>query len=214
MSKPKSKRHGSHPSALLAPVEGLPALLARVEHQYERLGTMTASFRQSVVSASGTFSKKPKESSGTIKVRYPDQFRWETIKPDPTLVVSDGKSFWQYTPPFDSSEPGQVIEGSARRFRNTLAGALLAGNFRSLVPIRDLGDERYEVLPKRGTAGAVKRVEFTVDPQQLVMTGLTLIHADGTTTSIELSDIKAGATVEDREFQFVVPPNTDRIKAK
>lgn len=36
--------------------------------------------------------------SGTVAVKRPNLFRWDTQKPDENLLVSDGKTVWYYNP--------------------------------------------------------------------------------------------------------------------
>lgn len=54
-----------------------------------------ANFTQTVVSPDGDIIMN---GQGTAQVLRPSQFRWETEKPNETLLVSDGQDVWYYDP--------------------------------------------------------------------------------------------------------------------
>src|SRR5690606_10701316 len=136
----------------------LPPLLVEVEAKYSAAATLEADFKQ--VNEISSLGRK-KTSSGILWLKRPDKFRWQTNEPDPNLLVSDGKQFWFYTPPFDEGENGQVIVRKSSEVQTDLARALLAGSFSAAsdVTISPKGDNRFVVVPEPGTAGSVKEAE-------------------------------------------------------
>ena len=143
-------------AALAAPTEArakatheVPEALQKVEARYKEAGTLQAAFEQEEVSKALGDMKK---SQGKIAWKAPDRLRWETETPDPNLLVSDGKTMWFYTPPFDESEKGQVIIRKASQMKNRLIDALLAGRFSSAVKqglrIEALPDNTFKLLPR------------------------------------------------------------------
>ncbi|HLD99470.1 MAG TPA: outer membrane lipoprotein chaperone LolA [Bdellovibrionota bacterium] len=200
-------------SLTLQPVHAakLPPLLQEVEAKYARATTLEADFSQiNVVSA----LKRTKTSSGHIQFKRPDKIRWETVKPDPNLLVSDGKKFWFYTPPFDEGEQGQVIEKKTSEVQTKFAHALLSGSFSIArnMKVKQEKPSRFALIPKKGTAGTVIRAEIEVDPGEKLIKKVILSHRDGNRSEISLSAIKLGEPLEDRLFNFVPPPDTDVIK--
>lgn len=104
----------------------LPKALQEVEKRYAEAGTLFAEFKQlNETAATG----QKKESQGILYAKRPGKVRWETRSPDANLLVSDGKKFWFYTPPFDEDERGQLIERKASEVQTKLANALLSGSF-------------------------------------------------------------------------------------
>ncbi|ART83503.1 outer membrane lipoprotein carrier protein LolA [Oceanisphaera profunda] len=55
----------------------------------------SADFSQQVFDEQG---KPMQTGKGTMQLARPDQFRWHTVSPDESLIVSNGKSVWMYDP--------------------------------------------------------------------------------------------------------------------
>src|SRR5690606_34882256 len=109
-----------------------------------------------------------KTSEGILQAKRPDKVRWETVSPDPNLLVSDGSRFWFYTPPLEEGERGQVMIRKSNEIQSQLATALLSGSFSVAknMKIQAKGPSRFELIPKPGSAGTVTRAEIQVDPQE------------------------------------------------
>jgi outer membrane lipoprotein carrier protein len=192
----------------------LPPLLEKIEEKYKVAKTIVAEFNQ-INELAALKQKKP--SSGKITVKRPNKVKWETLKPDVNLLVSDGKKIWNYTPPFDEDERGQVIEMKTKNFKSSLAAALLAGSFSVAkdMKIQKLEkDSDYSLLPKKGTAGSIKEALIKIDTDKLYIVQVVLVHKEGNRTEINLSNIELGKEIDDKIFEFEVPPNTDRVDQK
>lgn len=189
----------------------LPPLLTEVEQKYADAKTMIAEFSQVNEIAA---LKQKKSSTGVIAVKRPDKLRWETVKPDPNLLVSDGKRFWLYTPPFDEGERGQLIERRSSEIQSRLASALLAGKFSVArdMRIRKKSSSRYDLIPKPGSAGTVVRAEIEVNPEKKLIEKVVLQHKGGNRSEITLTGIRLGEELADDMFVFVAPPDTDRVE--
>jgi outer membrane lipoprotein carrier protein len=185
----------------------LPQLLREVEDKYAKAATLSAEFTQvTESSAMGT----RKTSSGVIQARRPDKVRWETRQPFPSLLISDGTTFWNYTPPVDADERGQLATGKTSKFNTKLASALLAGSFSSAQStFRVDGATRFTLVPRKGTAGTVREATVVVDPVQRTIVEVTLLHQGGNKAVITLKAIELGKALDDSLFRFEVPPNTD-----
>ena len=68
---------------------------ARMEAFSKGMHSVTATFSQSVTDANG---HRGDESSGTLALEAPRQFRWETTKPYQQTIVADGSKVWVYEP--------------------------------------------------------------------------------------------------------------------
>lgn len=189
----------------------LPPILTEVEKKYTDAKTMIAEFAQVNEVAA---LKQKKASSGVIAVKRPDKLRWETMKPDPNLLVSDGKRFWFYTPPFDEGERGQLIERRSSEIQSRLASALLAGKFSVArdMRIRKRTVGRYDLVPKPGSAGTVILAEIQVNPEKLLIEKVVLKHKGGNRSEISLTGIRLGEDLGDEMFVFEAPPDTDRVE--
>lgn len=191
----------------------VPEALQKVEARYKEAGSLQASFEQEEVSKALGDTKK---SQGKIAWKAPDRLRWETETPDPNLLVSDGKTMWFYTPPFDESEKGQVIIRKAAQMKNRLIDALLAGRFSSAVKqglrIEGLPENTFKLLPRKGTVGTLKVAQVKIEPEKHQIIQVSLEYRDGNRSSISLSSIELGKAIPTESFTFKVPPRTDTLK--
>lgn len=201
--KPKASSRGS------ASQVSIPAVLRDVERVYTEAQTLVADFVQENEIAS---FKQKKTSSGNILIKRPHKVRWETLKPQVNLLVSDGKTYWYYTPPFDEGERGQLITQKTAQVQSQLAQALLSGRFSVTrdMKIQEEGANEFLMTPKTGTAGTVLRAKIRVQDKKIVQ--VTLEHQGGNRSVIQLSNIRLGEPIRDELFVFIPPPGTDRIR--
>ncbi|HTL13241.1 MAG TPA: outer membrane lipoprotein carrier protein LolA [Bdellovibrionota bacterium] len=186
----------------------LPPLLQDVEKHYSTAATLKADFVQVNELAA---LNRTKESNGTIYFKRPDKLRWETKAPEPNLLVSDGKKFWFYTPPFDATEDGQVVIRKSSEVQTRLARALLSGAFSAArdMTIKPLEAGEFELIPKKGTAGSVLKCLIHIDGPSKLIDRLVLEHAGGNRSEIRLTGIELGKPLEKGLFSFTPPPHTE-----
>ena len=192
--------------------EKLPSLLLQIEQKYKKAGSLEAHFAQE--NQNPQLSQKKKMSAGKIFIRFPSQLRWDTQKPDPQLLVSDGQTFWYYTPPFDSDEPGQLIEKKASQVQSELAHERLSGAFSSLRSARITQESptRFLITPKAGSAGNVREALIEVNSKALLIEKVTLFHTGGHRSEISLTEIELGKSLPQSLFHFKAPPGTEHLK--
>ncbi|MGE4107239.1 MAG: outer membrane lipoprotein chaperone LolA [Bacteriovoracia bacterium] len=205
-------RAGSEPAPKTKAVKPtpIPKTLAEIEAHYAKKGTLEARFEQVEEIAS---TQTRKNSGGTLMVKRPSRFRWQTETPEPSLFVTDGKKMWQYTPPFDETDHGQVLVQDASKVQSKLADALLAGQFSQVkgLKIQQLKEGQFELVPKKGSAGTVVRATVQVDAQAKLITEVALEHAGGNKAQIKLSKIALGGALKDESFQFTPPAGTSVV---
>lgn len=81
---------------------------ARLESFSAGIQTISVNFEQSVIGAKGN---RGEISSGTLALKAPRQFRWETTSPYSQLIVADGNRVWIYDPDLEQvSVRGQGAE--------------------------------------------------------------------------------------------------------
>lgn len=193
-----------------APPKRLPQLLQEVEKKYTKAATLKADFSQS--NNNPSFSQK-KISSGKIFIKRPSKIRWETEKPDPSLLLGNGKKYWYYTPPFDAEESGQVIEKPASEVQSKLANALLSGEFSvaQSMSIQQKTPSVFTLVPQSGTAGTVSKATIEINLKTKVIQKVILDHNGGNHSEISLSHIILGDPLDDDLFIFHAPPNTETM---
>ncbi|MEP6483887.1 MAG: outer membrane lipoprotein chaperone LolA [Rudaea sp.] len=68
---------------------------SKLDEFAKNIMSISADFQQQV---SGSNKSKGKSSEGTLALKAPRQFRWETTKPFKQLIVADGEKVWIYDP--------------------------------------------------------------------------------------------------------------------
>ncbi len=189
----------------------LPVLLQEVQARYRSSAGIQARFTQ-VTEIKAT--RQTKQAKGRIWIKRPDRLRWETLEPDPNLLVSDGKLFWFYTPPFEAGDRGQVIIRKKAQVQTRFLNSLLSGSFdfgKDAVQVETKSDRSFLLKPKAGSAGDVLSAEIAIDPSGKTITGVVLTHTSGNLTRISLEEIRLMPKLEESLFHFVADRNTDKI---
>ena len=189
----------------------LPPLLEEVQAQYQKSAGIEAQFDQ-ITDIKAT--KQVKKAAGKIWIKRPNKLRWETLNPDPNILVSDGKTFWFYTPPYEKGDRGQVIVKKTAQVQTQFLNALLSGTFsftNGSATIESKSSNEFILKPKAGTAGDVQTAEITIDPTKHTVSRLVLTHTSGNRTEIKLKEINLNSKLEDKLFHFTPDRNTDKI---
>lgn len=189
----------------------LPRLLNEVKSLYQKSDGIEARFNQ-LTEIKAT--KQTKKADGRIWIKRPSKLRWETINPDPNILVSDGRTFWFYTPPFEKGERGQVIIKKSAQVQTQFLNALLSGSFDfkpGTLTIEDKGERTFMLKPKAGTAGDVSSAQIKLDKNKALISEVTLEHTSGNKTEIKLQEISLTSKLEEKLFHFVPDRNTDKI---
>ncbi len=61
----------------------------------DKVNAFSANFTQKVTSPDGEVLVN---GTGDLSIKRPNLFRWKTATPDESLLVSDGKTVWYYSP--------------------------------------------------------------------------------------------------------------------
>jgi outer membrane lipoprotein carrier protein len=190
----------------------LPVLMQEVQKEYRKSIGMEAVFEQSVRIKS---TKTVKKANGRIWIKHPNKLRWETLSPDQNILISDGKIFWFYTPPFEKGDRGQVIIKKSSQVQTRFLNALLSGSFefaKLKTEIETVSVNVFLLKPAPNTAGDVKTAEVSIQPDSKKIQKVVLTHTSGNETMIELKDVKLLGKIADGLFQFIPDRNTDQIR--
>lgn len=190
----------------------LPVLLEEVQKEYQKSAGIEAEFDQMTHVKS---TKSDKKAHGKIWIKHPNKLRWETISPDQNILVSDGKFFWFYTPPFEKGDRGQVIIKKSAQIQTQFLNALLSGSFdfsKTKTQIETKSANVFLLKPSENTAGDVKTAEVTINVGTKKIEKVSLVHVSGNETSIQLKEIKLLPNLADTLFRFVPDRNTDQIR--
>jgi outer membrane lipoprotein carrier protein len=193
-----------------APVMGqeLDQVVAGLEATYGRINDLRAEFSQ--VAHNRSLGQDVR-AEGTVHLKKGGKMRWDYKSPSPQQIVSDGTSFWVYTP-----ELNQVNKGSAPKALAGPAGSFLAGlgrvreefNVRFLNPANkvDAGGRPVLDLTPKAPTPLLTRLVLSVDPKDHVVRQAVLYDQLQNTVTMTFTKVAINAGLPDALFTFTPPP--------
>jgi outer membrane lipoprotein carrier protein len=185
---------------------------AALQRKYDSVKDFSASFTQSY--EGGVLRRKSLES-GLVFVKKPGKMRWDYLKPEKKLFVSDGQTMFLYFP-----NEKQVMKNDVpTQDQATSAVLFLMGKGDIIrdftVRWADGGSEttyRLRLDPKSRQA-EYDWLEITADRETLRLVGLMAADAQGGRSAFTFSNFKENAGLADKMFQFTIPRGTEVISS-
>lgn len=189
----------------VAQAAGGPAR-ARLDAFATGLHSLTGHFSQTLTDING---KSSKNSSGTLALQAPRQFRWDTLAPYKQTIVADGSRVWMYDPEL---EQVTVRVQSTEEAHSPLT---------VLTDLKQM-DKDFKVVEQGEHDGlAWLRLSSTAkDPQfdyadlgfdANGLARMTFRDQLGSTTDIRFSAWRRNAPIPPATFNFVPPKGADVI---
>jgi outer membrane lipoprotein carrier protein len=179
---------------------------ALVEDFLRDVQTLSGRFEQSLVDADNQLVE---ESSGTLEIKRPGQFRWAYDEPYEQLLIADGLNVWSY----DVDLAQVTVKPQAEALSNTPA-LLLGGSpealdqFDYVGSFEDRGTVWVRLRPKDRDNGFSK-VELGFNDGELTR----MMFSDNLqqTTLIALFDVKLNEAIDVEHFEFAPPEDVDVV---
>lgn len=188
-------------------------LAAQVDHRYNDLKTLQASFTESYRG-----NGLSRDESGTLYLKRPGKMRWDYTQPRPKLFVTDGKVAWFYVPGERQARraPVKALDDLRSPLRYLLGHSKLEKEFRGLSLAPDVtpleaGDVVLRGVPK-GMEDTISQVLLEITPDRHIR-AITIEEVDGTTTQFQLSEQKENVPVADQRFSFKPPAGVETVEA-
>lgn len=184
-----------------APREKLDSLLQGIK-------TLSASVTQLIVESDGAVLE---ESSIQMHLMRPDGFYWETLDPFPELVVTNGKTLWNYQPDLE-----QVVVEDWDSTRSELAAQLLSGRTDRLSEeyrielATDAGDNQSLFRLQPLDADSVYRL-IRISFLQQELESIHLDNKNGQQTLWQFSDLQHNQGLEPSLFEFEPPAGIEIV---
>lgn len=175
----------------------------------EAFSAATGQFEQYTVTGQGQTTRA---QSGSFAFERPGKFRWDVEQPYAQLVVSDGRSVFQYDPDLRQATVRPVDQSIGSSPAAILFGDVAlddAFNIEAL-PEQD-GMEWLRAIPEQPDSG-LNQVDigmFEGKPARLL-----LRDSFGQTTRIDLSRIRAQSSFSSDTFEFSPPTGTDVVRVQ
>lgn len=196
------------------PQKSRPFSLKRIERNYQKSGSVQADFEQEVFQA--TLSRT-KSSRGKLLISKPDKVRWEIYAPEKTVMVSNGRKLYYYSPDAGVDGKGQVIVRPAKLLARHAVIQILNGSIPmdrefklKKVEKQAKGVRLVTVAPKKQLSD-IEQVEMVVDGKSRII-GLTLQHHSGNRTKIRLKNLKLGDKLPTTLFEFKPPEGVEVLQ--
>ena len=193
-------------AALSLPLHAAPNGVALMHAFLADVHSLKADFTQVVLD---TNLKQVKQSKGTLTIKRPGRFRWDYLKPNPEIIVADGKRLWLYDV--------DLQQVTVKPLNDTLAASpavLLSGSndVEKSFSVEDQGEKDglawVDLNPK------VKDTDF--EDVKLGFKGedvsvMELKDNLGNTTRISFDRVQRNLEVGDEAFKFTPPKGADVI---
>ena len=168
---------------------------------------LSAEFRQRVYDPDGRLGE---ESTGTVQLRAPRQFRWEYLKPFPQLIVADGDHVWVYDPDLEQvNVRNQSYEEQGSPLAVLIDPAELDRQFKVREAGRGQGLEWLELVPHKPDAAPFERARLGFGATGLAT--MELFDGLGQRTEVSFSGWQRNPAFAADHFRFSPPPGVDVV---
>jgi outer membrane lipoprotein carrier protein len=184
-----------------------------VQSRYEGVRDVSARFTQTTHAVRlGTTPDKPAASRGRVTLAKPGKMRWTYEEPEPSLVVSDGKTVWIYDPAFGEVQKLPAAEG----FLTGAAAQFLLGagdmrrDFKVAAVACDESAAELELVPRQ--PATYEKLFLHVDPNSGDVRQTRIVDLLGNVVIVEFREQRFNLKPSDSEFQFQVPDGAKVIE--
>ena len=168
--------------------------------------TFRGSFEQSLIDADGQVAEN---TSGTLEIQRPGQFRWSYVDPYEQWLVADGVNIWSY----DVDLAQVTVKPQAEALANTPA-LLLSGADDALDQFEYQGSYVETIttwvrLVPKNTESGFERVElgFIAD----TLNRMVFYDNLEQTTLVQLYEVTVNEPIDPARFKFTVPDDVDVV---
>lgn len=179
-------------------------IVDNIQRSYEAIQSFQSGFTQELTVAA---SRESEERRGVLYFRHPGLIRWETLSPEPELLIVGSEVVWNY---FEEEEIAyryavEDVLGSATVL-NILSGqARLDDDFLTEVDLSE--DAAATVIRLRPRVPEPGLVEATiwVDPETFLLQQVLAVDFYGNTNQVALHDLRLNPDLDPALFEFTPP---------
>jgi outer membrane lipoprotein carrier protein len=178
----------------------------RVQARYDGVEDIEARFTQRSRSVALGGAAQELEASGVALFAKPGRMRWTYEQPEPSLVVSDGKTLWIYDPTAREAQEFAVGEG----FLSGTAVQFLLGEGRILeaftVRAEGCGGDAVTLFLTPREEASYESLELRVDPKTGDVRGTAVVDLFGNRTDVAFSSLRSNVRPDPARFRFEAEP--------
>lgn len=186
---------------------------ARVQRRYDAVRDLRGRFEQRTERAAlGGAPEAALVARGEVLFAKPGKMRWSYEAPEPSLVVSDGKTLWIFDESAHEVQKLPLAEGylSAAGVQFLLGEGKLADEFR--IAARDCGAPVVTLMLEPLRPSHFESLELGVDAKTAAVVATTVVDLFGNRTHVALSDLRENTRPDAALFRFEPPPGTRLIE--
>ncbi|TVQ96907.1 MAG: outer membrane lipoprotein carrier protein LolA [Desulfovibrionales bacterium] len=179
-------------------------IVENIQRRHEAVQSFRAEFTQELIVAA---SRESEERRGVLFFQHPGLIRWETISPEPELLVVGPKVVWNY---FEEEGVAyryatEDVLGSATVVRILSGQARLDDDFLTEV---DLAEDAQEVVirlrPREPDPSLVEAL-IRVDPETFLLQQVRAVDFYGNINQVSLHNLELNLELDPALFTFSPP---------
>ncbi len=188
--------------------------IAELDSLLGGISSLSADVTQLIVESGGGLLE---ESAIRMRLRKPGGFYWETLEPFPELIVTDGRTLWNYQPDLEQVVIEDWDSGRAELAAQLLSGetAGLAGEYRvDLAAVAEL--RRFELTPfAPDSPHALIVIEFVEDAmEEMRLDHIRLENRNGQQTLWRFANLRRNESLALELFRFEPPPGIEIVDSR
>lgn len=174
----------------------------------KNMNTAQVTFQQTVT---GPNDEKVQSAQGLLQLQSPDKFRWEYTKPNPQLIVADGKKIWIYDPDLQQVT---VKKQDALNQDNPLSALtkpeLIDRNYKISELAKKQGLSWLQLIPKNLESSPFDKAWLGFDANGL--SSMRLFDSLGQVSNFSFGAWQKNKPISQIRFQFKVPKGVDVVE--
>jgi outer membrane lipoprotein carrier protein len=182
------------------------AVAGRVQARYEGVRDLEAHFTQRSRSVAFGAAGQEMRARGVALFAKPGRMRWTYEEPEPSVVVSDGKTLWIYDPVAKEAQEFPVGEG----FLSGTAVQFLLGEGNILeafeVAAEGCGTAAVRLLLRPRVETSYESLELVVDPATGDVRATAVVDLFGNRTDVSFESVRTNPRLDAAQFRFEPGP--------
>ncbi len=174
----------------------------QLKYKLARLNSYQASFQQTVTDAT---KKQVQQGEGYLSLKQPALFRFETISPNPNLLIGDGRTLWHYD---EVLEELKVYDASKEVDKTPFV--LLTSSDAKLWALYNVTGEgeTFAITPKDKNNPVQ---QLTLQFSGVGLAKMAVASQDGQISSFEFIAMQSNVNIDSAQFKFTAPAGVDIV---
>jgi outer membrane lipoprotein carrier protein len=186
----------------------------RVQARYEGVRDLEARFTQRSRSVAFGGAGQEMRARGVALFAKPGRMRWTYEEPEPSVVVSDGKSLWIYDPVAKEAQEFPVGEGflSGTAVQFLLGEGDILGAFEVAAEGCGTAAVRLRLRPRAETS--YESLELLVAPETGDVRESAVVDLFGNRTDVIFESMRSNLKLDPAQFRFEAGPGVRVLRAE